>query len=127
VAYASGGGGMAGTALDVLQALETIRAGRPGVLSAQTARRMRQPHVGSQAQTQGPGWGFGYGGAMLVDAAMAGTPQSEGTMQWGGVYGHTWFVDAERELTLVALTNTSLEGLFGRFPTDVRDALYGDD
>ena len=45
-------------------------------------------------------------------------------MQWGGVYGHTWFVDAARELTVVALTNTSLEGLFGRFPADVRDAVY---
>ncbi len=60
---------------------------------------------------------------MLVDPVAAGSPQSAGTLQWGGVYGHTWFVDAARELTVAALTNTSLEGLFGRFPVDVRDAV----
>jgi CubicO group peptidase (beta-lactamase class C family) len=123
-AYPSAGGGMAGTAMDVLKALEVIRAGQAGVLSAATADRMRQPHVEARAETQGPGWGFGYGGAVLVDPAAAGSPQSAGTMQWGGVYGHTWFVDATRGLTAVALTNTSLEGLFGCFPAAVRDAVY---
>lgn len=124
-AYPSAGGGMAGTAGDVLQALEAIRVGHPGVLSAAGAARMRRAHVGADAQTQGPGWGFGYGGALLVDPAAAASPQSAGTMQWGGVYGHTWFVDAARELTVVAMTNTSLEGLFGPFPGAVRDAVYG--
>jgi len=123
-AYASAGGGMAGTATDVLKALEVIRTGHPGVLSAASADRMRRPHVDARAQAQGPGWGFGYGGAVLVDPVTAGSPQSAGTLQWGGVYGHTWFVDAARGLTVVALTNTSLEGLFGRFPVDVRDAVY---
>ena len=123
-AYPSAGGGMAGTATDVLKALEAIRTGHAGVLSAASADRMRRSYVGAQAQTQGPGWGFGYGGAVLVDPVAAGSPQSAGTMQWGGVYGHTWFVDAARGLTVVALTNTSLEGLFGRFPADVRDAVY---
>ena len=123
-AYPSAGGGMAGTATDVLAALEAIRAGHAGVLSPAGAGRMRRPHVDARAQTQGPGWGFGYGGAVLVDPVAACAPQSTGTMQWGGVYGHTWFVDATRELTVVALTNTSLEGLFGRFPGAVRDAVY---
>jgi CubicO group peptidase (beta-lactamase class C family) len=86
---------------------------------------MRRAHVGADAQTQGPGWGFGYGGALLVDPTAAGSAQSPGTMQWGGVYGHTWFVDPARELTVVALTNTSLEGLFGLYPAAVRDAVYG--
>ena len=126
-AYASAGGGMAGTALDVLHALEALRAGHAGVLSAASAARMRLAHVGAQAATQGAGWGFGYGGAVLVDPAAAGSPQSAGTMQWGGVYGHTWFVDPARALTVVALTNTSLAGLFGQFPVDVRDAVYAGD
>ena len=71
-----------------------------------------------------PGWGFGFGGAVLVDPSAASTPQSPGTWQWGGVYGHSWFVDPQRRLTVVALTNTALEGLYGRFPIDVRDAIY---
>jgi len=123
-AYHSAGGGMAGTADDVLRALEAIRAGHPGLLSAQGSERMRHAHVDAGAPPQDPGWGFGYGGAVLVDPAAAGSPQGAGTMQWGGVYGHTWFIDPARELTVVALTNTSLEGLFGAFPIQVRDAVY---
>jgi hypothetical protein len=40
------------------------------------------------------------------------------------VYGHSWFVDPERKFTLIALTNTALEGLAGRFPIELRDAIY---
>lgn len=123
-AFHSAGGGLAGTAGDVLRALEAIRVGSPGVLSAQASARMRHAHVDAGAPPQDPGWGFGYGGAVLVDPVAAGSPQAEGTMQWGGVYGHTWFIDAARELAVVALTNTSLEGLFGPFPLEVRDAVY---
>ena len=72
----------------------------------------------------GPGWGFGFGGSVLANRSAAGSPQSPGTWQWGGVYGHSWFVDPERHLTVIALTNTALEGLFGRFPIELRDAIY---
>ena len=57
-----------------------------------------------------PGTGFGFGGAVIVDPAAAQTPQSPGTWRWGGVYGHSWFVDPARKLTVVALTNTSVKG-----------------
>ena len=40
------------------------------------------------------------------------------------MYGHSWFVDPARRLTVIALTNTALEGLFGRFPIELRDAIY---
>jgi len=33
-------------------------------------------------------------------------------------------VDPERKLTVVALTNTALEGMWGKFTTDLRDAVY---
>jgi CubicO group peptidase (beta-lactamase class C family) len=82
-------------------------------------------HVGAQAQTQGPGWGFGYGGAVLVDPSLTGTPQSPGTFHWIGAYGHSWFIDPAKSLTVVALTNTTFEGMSGKFTTDVRDAAYG--
>lgn len=86
---------------------------------------MMRDQVGPQAQTQGEGWGFGYGWAILVDPSGTGTPQSPGTIQWGSAYGHSWFVDPVQELTVVALTNTALEGMSGAFPTAVRDAVYG--
>jgi CubicO group peptidase (beta-lactamase class C family) len=121
-AFPSGGAGMAGSASDVLRLLEAVRTARivsPGMRAA-----MLTDHVGPEAQTQGPGWGFGYGGAVLVDPAPTGTPQSAGTLQWGGAYGHSWFIDPVEHLTVVALTNTTFEGMSGRFTLDVRDAAY---
>nr|WP_210201809.1 serine hydrolase domain-containing protein [Mesorhizobium loti] len=122
--YPSGGAGMIGTAVDVLRFLEAIRTGGGAILSRQTIAEMVKDQVGVQAQTQGPGWGFGYGWAVLDDPELAHSPQSRGTMQWGGAYGHSWFVDPVRKLTVVALTNTAFEGMSGAFPTDVRNAVY---
>ncbi|MDG5495308.1 serine hydrolase domain-containing protein [Niveispirillum sp. BGYR6] len=123
--YASGGAGMVGTAGDVLRFLETIRTGGGSILLPATVAAMMRDQVGPKAQTQGPGWGFGYGWAVLNDPASAGTPQSAGTIQWGGAYGHSWFVDPARKLTVIALTNTAFEGMSGAFPIEIRDAVYG--
>jgi CubicO group peptidase (beta-lactamase class C family)/UDP-N-acetylenolpyruvoylglucosamine reductase len=125
--FASGGVGMVGGASDLMRFFETIRRGGRPVLSAgSTAQMMRNQNakLPDEAQGPGPGWGFGFGGSVLVDPAAAGSPQSPGTWQWGGVYGHSWFVDPERDLTVIALTNTALEGLAGQFPIDLRDAIY---
>ena len=122
--YPSGGAGMAGTARDVLRFLEAIRTGHDGVLLPATVEQMMTCHVGSEAQTWGPGWGFGFGWAVLDHPVLAATPQSKGTIQWGGVYGHSWFVDRAESLSVVVLTNTAFEGMSGAFPGDIRDALY---
>lgn len=124
-AYPSAGAGMVGDADDVLRLVETLRSGCDGVLQPETAALMRQPHVGAQAEIQGPGWGFGFGGAVLVDAELAATPQNNGTLQWGGVYGHSWFYDPIAQLSVVALTNTAIEGMSGLYPVQIRDAVYG--
>ncbi|MNH17350.1 Esterase EstB [compost metagenome] len=124
-AYASGGAGMVGDADDVLRLVEALRAGGEGILQPATVTLMRQPHVGAEAEVQGPGWGFGFGGAVLVDAQLAATPQHSGTLQWGGVYGHSWFYDPQAELSVVALTNTAFEGMCGLYPQQIRDAVYG--
>lgn len=123
--YQSGGAGMAGTALDVMRMLEAIRQGGHPILKSETVARMMSDQVGSEAQTQGPGWGFGYGWAVLADPNLDGGPQAKGTIQWGGVYGHSWFVDPINRVSVVALTNTTFEGMSGRFPVAIRDAVYG--
>lgn len=123
--YPSGGAGMAGTADDVLRFLEAIRTGGYPILGRGTVELMMRDHAGPQAQTQGPGWGFGYGWAVLVSPDEAGTPQAAGTLQWGGAYGHSWFIDPLRDLSVVALTNTAFEGMSGRFPVEIRNAVYG--
>ncbi len=123
--YPSGGAGMAGTATDVLRFFEAMRAGGAPILKAETVATMAADHVGAQAQTQGPGWGFGYGWAVLIDPAPTGTPQAVGTLQWGGAYGHKWFIDRANGLSIVALTNTAVEGMAGSFPVEIRNAVYG--
>jgi CubicO group peptidase (beta-lactamase class C family) len=44
---------------------------------------------------------------------------------WGGVYGHSWFIDPKRRLVAVAMTNTAIEGMLGEFSLDIRNAVYG--
>jgi CubicO group peptidase (beta-lactamase class C family) len=122
-AFPSGGAGMVGSAPDVMRLLEAVRTGGKPILKAATAESMMRNQIGSM-MGPGPGVGFGFGGAVVVDPAAAKTPQSSGTWNWGGVYGHTWFVDPARKLTVIAFTNTAPEGLWGKFTTDLRDAVY---
>jgi len=117
---------MVGTAGDFVRFLEAVRTGGGPILKPATARSMMTNQVGDlPVATQEPGWGFGYGGAVLRDPQAAQTPQSAGTWSWGGVYGANWFVDPERKLTMVSLTNTAIEGMVGAFSQEVRDAVYG--
>lgn len=124
-AFPSGGAGMVGTAPDLMRLFEAIRKGGAPIMSPSTAASMMTNQIGELPRGQ-PGVEFGYGGAVVVDPIAAQTPQSAGTWQWGGVYGHSWFVDPKRRITVVAFTNTALEGMWGRFTTDLRDAVYSD-
>lgn len=125
LAFPSGGAGMVGSAPDMLHFLETIRSGGGTILPAAATVQMMRNQTGTLSLDEiGPGWSFGYGGAVLTNPAAAQTPQSAGTWFWGGVYGHSWFVDPQQELSVVALTNTALEGMIGQFTLDVRNAVY---
>ena len=117
--YPSGGAGMAGSAPDFMRLLLSLRGENRDLLEI-----ARVDRTGTGAATQGAGWGFGYLGAVLGDPAPTHTPQRPGTVQWGGAYGHHWFFDADTDLALVSLTNTTFEGMSGAFPRDVRNALY---
>jgi CubicO group peptidase (beta-lactamase class C family) len=125
-AFPSGGAGMVGTADDYLRFLEELRTRRQGLLRYPTWVAMRKVQTGAlPVNGEGSGLGFGYGFAVLADPAAAKSPQSAGTFQWGGAYGHSWFVDPTRRVTVVALTNTAFEGMSGKFTLEVRDAVYG--
>ncbi len=123
-AFPSGGAGMAGTAGDLIRLLESLRTGHSPVLDAASTRSMFDIQARTGGLAAGAGWEFGFGGAVLVEPDMAGTPQSRGTLQWDGAYGHKWFIDPARGLSVLALTNTAFEGMNGRFPDDLRDAIY---
>jgi len=124
--FPSGGVGMAGTARDFLTFLVALQSDG-SLLKPATARQMMTNQIGALriTTTPQPAWGFGFGGAVLMDSKLAGTPQAEGTWNWGGAYGHHWYVDPVNRLTVVAMTNTALEGMVGGFVGELATAVYG--
>lgn len=119
-AFPSGGGGMAGTADAALHLLECLRDG----LFLDPGLRMQavQPRCGRIRSPRGPGWNHAWAGAVLLDPARARSALSRGSLSWGGIYGHSWWIDPARGRTLVALTNTTVEGMSGAFAADMARA-----
>ncbi|AUH51362.1 serine hydrolase [Chromobacterium sp. ATCC 53434] len=123
-AFASGGSGMIGTAADFLAFLESLRADDGRVLPSRLAREMARDQAAGLTLAAWPGRGFGLGFTVLRDPQAAATPESVGSWRLGGAYGHAWFVDPARSLSVVALTNTAFEGMSGRFTVDLCEAVY---
>lgn len=121
-AFPSGGAGMAGTAPDFLRLLEVVRTGGAPLIEANLTKEMNRDQTGGK--TMFPGTGFGLGWSIILDPALAETPQSPGTLAWGGVYGHAWFIDPAEKLTVTLMTNTALEGMMGQTAIEVRNAIY---
>lgn len=69
--YQSGGAGIVGTASDIPTFLEAIGTGGDPILQSSTVDLLISDHVGPQASTQGPDWGYGYGWSVLSDATQA--------------------------------------------------------
>lgn len=123
--FPSAGGGMLGSAMDFARFLEAVRQGGAPILQPETVTRMMQRQIGElRVDMRDPGWSFGYGWAVLTDPKLAAVPFHAGTIQWGGVYGHSWFIDPVAGLTVVGMTNTAIAGMTGAFPMAVRDAIY---
>ncbi|WP_409345273.1 serine hydrolase domain-containing protein [Paenibacillus sp. MBLB4367] len=124
MAYQSGGAGMVGSAGDFLRMLEALREGGAPLLPESMVREMVTNQIGDLPMAYWPGRGFGLGFTLLKDPIAANTPESPGTWRMGGTYGHSWFVDPERKLSVVAFTNTALEGMSGPFTVDLCEAVY---
>lgn len=123
-AFQSGGGGMTGTARDVMALLEALRTGGGSILSPDTARRGLDNATPQLAQAGEPGWGFSHFGACLTDKAQTPHPGRVGTNRWGGIYGHHWVIDPVARLTIVSMTNTGLEGSDGGYRYASTKAIY---
>lgn len=125
-AFPSGGAGMIGSALDTMELLEVLRSGGGPLMPPEHAAEMARDQIAGLDIEGSPGWGYGLGFSILRDATAAGVTESPGAWRWGGAYGHSWFVDPSKDLTLVAFTNTALEGMSngGRFSADLSRALY---
>lgn len=122
--FPSGGAGMFGTAGDFLAFLEAMRRGGAPILSAKSLELLSQNAIGA-FDTTVPGRGFSLGWSITYDPGAGASPFSPGTWQWGGVYGHSWFVDPVGKLSVVSFSNTAVAGVNGPYPDAIRAAVYG--
>lgn len=120
-AFQSGGGGMVGTALDVVTLLETIRTGGGSIMSPELAHAALTNQIGDVPML--PGKRFSFIGAVITSSSDAETALPPGAVQWGGVYGNTWFIVPEAGLTVVSMSNTALEGCDGAYVERLRAAV----
>jgi CubicO group peptidase (beta-lactamase class C family) len=91
----SGGGGLFSTAMDYARFCEMLlgRGQLNGVrlLAPRTVEMMRTNHVNPEPlKTMAPGTGWGMDFNVVMDAAAAGEPYSNGSFHWFGIAG-TWF------------------------------------
>lgn len=124
--HPSGGIGMSGTARDYLRFVEAVRTGTDPGLPETVAEALRTDSVPDLAVRVAPGLGWSLGFAVLRDPGPTGSPRPAGGFGWGGVHGTHCFADPESGTSAVALTNTALEGMLGRFPADLEHAVHTD-
>lgn len=116
---------MVSTAGDFLRFLEAVRT-RAAFAPKRWLDEMTRDQIAPLVSPiLGDGWGYGFGAAVLRDPKLAGSPMHSGTVRWGGVYGHSWWIDPEARLSAVLLTNTAFEGMVGALRTAVEGAVYG--
>jgi CubicO group peptidase (beta-lactamase class C family) len=125
-AFQSAGAGGVGTADDLIKFFEAIRNRGGEILRPETVAQASQNQIGELPQEERRvGQRFGLMGAIVVDPALARRPVAAGTIRWGGVYGHEWFVDFASGISAVMMTNTAVEGCTGKYPIEVARAIYG--
>lgn len=124
-AFQSGGAGMAGTPSDIATFLKAMRQNGGGVIRPETAALAFSNRIGD-VHRDDAGQRFGYLGAVIDDPVAAKSASARGTINWGGVYGHSWLVDPANAITIVSMSNTALEGCTGQYPKDLIKAVYAD-
>jgi CubicO group peptidase (beta-lactamase class C family) len=105
--FLSGSGGLYSTAPDYLRFCQMLVNGgqfdNKRLLSAATVDYMMRNHVPLNViPPNGPngrkGYGFGIGGAVLMDAAAAETLSVDGEFNWGGATGTYFWIDRKNQL-----------------------------
>jgi CubicO group peptidase (beta-lactamase class C family) len=105
--YLSGGGGLYSTVDDYLNFCRMLLGGGlfegKRILAAQTVDLMMENQLPSAViPKQGPndrkGYGYGLGGAVLVDPSSAAVPGGLGEYTWGGNWGTMFWVDRARDV-----------------------------
>jgi CubicO group peptidase (beta-lactamase class C family) len=127
--FESGGGGLVSTAADYARFLQMLldRGKLDGVrlLSRKTIELMTADHLGTITGAPDlllPGYGFGLGFAVRLQAGISHVPGSVGQYFWGGLAGTTFWVDPAEELFAIMLIQGP--GQRDYFRTLFRDLVY---
>ena len=105
----SGGGGLVSTARDYLRFQQMILNGGElygeRILAPSTVSLILENHTDNlPIWLTGPGTGFGLGYGVIVDRGKASTPLSEGSAYWGGAYCTISWIDREKDLIGLMMT-----------------------
>jgi CubicO group peptidase (beta-lactamase class C family) len=127
--FESGGGGLVSTAGDYARFLQMLlnrgRFGGVRFLSRKTIELMAADHLGPISGAPDlllPGYGFGLGFAVRLQAGISHVPGSIGQYFWGGLAGTTFWVDPAEELFAIMLIQGP--GQRDYFRTLFRDLVY---
>lgn len=116
----SGGGGLVGTIDDYARFSEMLRQGGTvnghRIIGSRTLNFMMRNHLAGDIASMGPqsfaeqpmeGMGFGLGGAVVLDPALARCPGSVGDFSWGGMASTFFWLDRQHDMTVVFFTQLS--------------------
>lgn len=116
-AWLSGGGGLTSTASDYIRFAQMLlqdgQLGDVRILAPETVRMMRASRlpealVPIQLQTYlSPGYGFGLGFAVVVDAAASPEPDNVGVFRWAGAANTFFWIDPATDLIGMVWTQLS--------------------
>ncbi|WP_233270301.1 serine hydrolase domain-containing protein [Chachezhania sediminis] len=133
----SGGGGLVGTIDDYMKFCEMIRTGGMGdgtrLLSPSTVRQMMSNHLqgdiasmgqNSFSETPMTGTGFGLGGSVILDPAVAHLAGSVGDFGWGGLASTVFWVDPVYEMCVVFFTQLMPSSTYPSRP-ELRALVHG--
>ncbi len=124
-AYQSGGAGAVGTANDLIRLLEAVRKGGAPIMSSSLAGAALSNQIGNTPRPDDDaGQRFGFLGAIVEDENLSRVPLPAGTVNWGGVYGHSWFIDPSNKISCIMMSNNAVEGCLGAYPGRIMRAVY---
>jgi CubicO group peptidase (beta-lactamase class C family) len=103
--FFSGGAGLSSTALDYAKFLQTMLNGGTyngkDILSPSTIRLMTSNQIG-ESNVGNRKFGLGFSIATTKEAAKL--PVSEGTFEWGGIFGTSYWADPKENMIGIILT-----------------------